>query len=372
MSSPRLDLQTAMAAHLRLAGFAIAFSPIYWSYLTGFPKSANVSKLLDKRAGAKREVVGKGESGKNRNGLNAADYPDSFGGEYDITAPATEAAKEFDGAYCGAQLKPAVEVVLVVMKPLSEKTYVDQALANGKGITWLDRCKIPIKEGDDPKPFMYKRNPDIFKGYADRDGTQKQDPRGRFPANLLVSGDALGAVQTKVSSGGIPDPSKAKYRNEVVLDGFKENFSSSMGGFGDSGSYSRMFDLDAWFKVHCASKFPELDEAVADTFPFLIVPKPSKAEKDGVGHVSINPLTLMSYLITLGSREGDRVLDPYVGSGTTALAAARLNRHCRGIELRPERAEAAYKRLRKRTAILGKQKSPKKKKKATPKKRKRE
>ncbi len=60
-----------------------------------------------------------------------------------ITAPTTDAAKALDGSYGGFQPKPAVEVIIVAMKPLSEKTYVDQALKNGKGITWLDDCRVP-------------------------------------------------------------------------------------------------------------------------------------------------------------------------------------------------------------------------------------
>jgi hypothetical protein len=115
-------------------------------------------------------------------------------------------------------------------------------------------------------------------------------------------------------------------------DGFVGNHRAG----GDTGSYSRYFDLDAW----------------ARTLPFLIVPKASKSEKndgledwepvrradrfkdDGIGgnnprnrtniaklnhHPTVKPLRLMAYLITLGSRPGDVVLDPFLGSGTTAL-----------------------------------------------------
>src|SRR5258708_39735357 len=63
----------------------------------------------------------------------------------------SDQAKQLDGSYGGFQPKPAVEVILVAMKPLSEKTFVDQALKNGKGITWLDDCRIPYESDDVPK-----------------------------------------------------------------------------------------------------------------------------------------------------------------------------------------------------------------------------
>ena len=63
-----------------------------------------------------------------------------------LTEPATEEARRLDGSYAGFQPKPAVEVIIVAMKPMDEKNYTDQALSNGKGITWLDDCRIPYKD----------------------------------------------------------------------------------------------------------------------------------------------------------------------------------------------------------------------------------
>ena len=53
-------------------------------------------------------------------------------------------------------------------------------------------------------------------------------------------------------------------------------------------------------------------------------------------HPTVKPLKLMSYLITLGSREGDTVLDPFMGSGTTGIAALELDRSFIGIEIDEE------------------------------------
>ena len=128
----------------------------------------------------------------------------------------------------------------------------------------------------------------------------------------------------------------------------------------DSGSFSRYFDIDKWFNK---------------TFPFFITPKASKSEKNkGLDysphpimgrdegqdirnvphkasstprinqHPTIKPLKLMSYLITLGSREGDVILDPFLGSGTTCLAAKMLNRKCIGIDIKKGYCEIAARR----------------------------
>ena len=66
-----------------------------------------------------------------------------------ITEPSSNEAKELEGSYVGYQPKPAVEVVLVAMKPITEKTTLEQAMKNGKGVTWLDDCRIPYKNDDD-------------------------------------------------------------------------------------------------------------------------------------------------------------------------------------------------------------------------------
>lgn len=292
MSAPRSDVCSRMAILLEDAGFRIDFSPLAWCYASGFPKAYNVGKKTG----------------------NA----------------------ELRGAYGGFQPKPAWENIIVAMKPLSEKTYVDQALKNGKGITWLDDCRVPF-QGDYRTPYKAdgtqggSRTDGIvgqgFRGASVTEDTTREQ-QGRFPANLLVSDDVLN------------DGVERKSGKAVVGSGGKgaSNFmpnSKVYSCFADSGSYSRYFDLDAWAK----------------TLPFLITPKASKSEKNagvegGNIHPTCKPLKLMSYLITLGSREGDVVLDPFTGSGTTCLAAKNLKRNYIGIEREAEYVEIAEARLK--------------------------
>jgi len=214
-----------------------------------------------------------------------------------------------------------VEVVIVAMKPLSHGTYIDQALDNGHGVTWLDDARIPSEPIGVP-------------GY---------ELRSRFPANLLCSDDCLNDGRVQVSGRAIRRRSGGK-----TFGG--ENSKPPMDdmGYADSGSFSRYFSLDAW-------AIANLPESVQRTFPFLIVPKAGKKEKEmglddmpkgpcsalGINddpsfrnaqgrsgdnkttnrHPTVKPLKLMSYLVTLGSRPGDLVLDPFAGTCKTGQAA---------------------------------------------------
>ena len=156
--------------------------------------------------------------------------------------------------------------------------------------------------------------------------------KGRFPANLLVSDNVLddGKKHSGCGVGG-----RAKHGRGKGY-GFKPQGDAAPNIPKDNGGYSRFFSLDAW----------------ADrNLPFLIVPKPSKKEREmGLKpakntHTTVKPVKLMAYLITMGSREGDVVLDPFAGSGTTAMAAKMLGRRFICMEKEEEYAEIAEKRM---------------------------
>jgi len=323
MSAPRADVQSEMIKRLEQAGFRVDFTPIYWTYATGFPKAANMGKLVDKRLGVKGEVVGKKSCGyqvsisKTRKEQGYRPNETNATTEVDITIPSSDEAKALDGSYAGYQPKPAVEVVIVVMKPLAEGSFLNQAMKNGKGVTWLDDMRIPFKSDD----------------------IESESPLGRFAANLLVQNDVLNTEEDE---------------------------------------FARYFDMDAWWE----DRKQKLPANIKDTYPFMIVPKASKSEKNkgceelnpkqkifngqssepsedmkGVEkkfttlpsnnfHPTVKPISLMSYLVTMGSRENDLVLDPFVGSGTTCIAAKLLNRKYLGMELNDEYAVIAQERIK--------------------------
>jgi len=390
MSAPRSDVQYRMAEMLEKVGFRIDYTPIYWTYASGFPKAMNMGKMLDK--------VGRDK-------------------------------KELDGSYAGFQPKPAVEVVIVAMKPLDKKGYLEQAEDNGKGITWFDDCRIPFEEGYvEPenqtmpdlrdvgkkskeaigidklsygqvqnakrKPYKTtKRKPrtegSVFKtsGFkSENNDTAEANPMGRFPANLLVSDNVLDDGKITKSTGG-RSGNKKGIGTYGIYGKFESDVRNEDPGFGDSGGYSRYFSLDSWFEKN----IKQLPEPVQKTFPFMIVPKASKSEKNnglddfetkqvtggggGVGdyiddvnsasgkfgsekapsrniHPTVKPLTLMNYLVTLGSRKGDMVLDPFMGSGTTPLACVSLERNYIGIDNEEEYYEIAKARVDKLEAPI--------------------
>jgi hypothetical protein len=268
-----------------------------------------MGEKIDKKFGVERKKIARNPNSRENCDKSNTIYKSGMVGKTAyITEPATDEAKRMDGSYAGINLKPAVEVIIVANKPLSEKTYTDQALSNGKGITWLDDCRIPYK--NEPVPYRdlaKQKSYSVNQVQASKGDEWIGNDQGRYPANLLVSDDVLGNT-------------------------------------------SRFFSLEAWAEVN----IKDLPEQVQQCLPFLIVPKASKKEKNtGLDnafpekdkHITVKPIKLMSYLITMGSREGDVVLDPFCGSGTTCMAAKMLRRNYIGIELDPGYREIALKRI---------------------------
>ena len=388
MSAPRADVQSEMIKRLEQAGFRVDFTPIYWTYATGFPKAANMGKLVDKRLGVEREVVGKKECGyqvsisKTRKEQGYRPNETNATTEVDITIPGSDEAKALDGSYAGYQPKPAVEVVIVVMKPLSEKSFLNQAMKNGKGVTWLEDLRIPFKSDDKPQRIAKRGNLNSTSSerkYGYKECVEIGSPLGRFAANLLVQDDVLNDGVTTTSKGGLVKAgagfNKVKGFGVNTTKGGEPTQPITMTPT-DEGSFSRYFDMDAWWE----DRKQKLPSNIQATYPFMIVPKASKGEKNkgldnmdkkvansnyGKGgfsrpkegedreiaptanfHPTVKPISLMSYLVTMGSRENDLVLDPFVGSGTTCIAAKLLNRKYLGMELNDEYAVIAQERIK--------------------------
>jgi len=323
MSAPRSDVQYRMAEMLEKVGFRIDYTPIYWTYASGFPKAMNMGKMLDK--------VGRDK-------------------------------KELDGSYAGFQPKPAVEVVIVAMKPLDKKGYLEQAEDNGKGVTWLDDCRIPFEEGYvEPENQTMPDLRDVGKKSKEAIGIDKLSyGQVQNAKRKPYKSDYQKYVEKQKSFKGSETIGTTIKGNEHFLGGDikqldpSENFvDESAGRFPANmlvsdkvlDDYSRYFSLDEWFSKNLKS----LPEPVQQTFPFMIVPKASRSEKDnGLDrniHPTVKPLTLMNYLVVLGSRKGDVVLEPFAGSGTTALACVSQERDYIAIEREEEYYEIAKARL---------------------------
>ena len=377
MCSPRQDVLAQQILALSEAGFNTGYTSIYWTYASGFPKAVNVSKAVDRKLGIEREITGTDQKfGRADSGiyqLNNQGLPD----KYEFARkdnPASEQAKALSGAYAGFQPKPAVEIILVAMKPLSEKSYVDQALKNGKGITWLDNGRIPYRDKEDMKSAVWGTDSPIsVYGWAggndhkgENDGRLSSE-KGRFIANLLVSDDILDNGEITKSGGG----------RRMLMHGRGKGYGFNPMGDNapdipiDEGSFSRYFDLDAWYSRNVES----LPDYVRKVLPFLIVPKASTGERnkgiegfeeqtvdDGRDksidnpfqrgetprkniHPTVKPVKLMSYLVSIATRPGETVLDPFMGSGTTGVACKILGREFIGFELKKEYFEIAENRI---------------------------
>ena len=136
--------QHRMVCNIEDAGFEVR-DVVSWIYGSGFPKSLNISKAIDKAAGAEREVVGKSEYATRAS--KSQPYKQGEQGAMDdrnITAPATEAAKQWDG--WGTALKPSCEFFTLCRKPLSESTVAKNVLKWGTGVINIDGCRVENKD----------------------------------------------------------------------------------------------------------------------------------------------------------------------------------------------------------------------------------
>jgi site-specific DNA-methyltransferase (adenine-specific) len=299
MSAPRSDVQSRMAIDLEDAGFNISFTPIYWVYSSGFPKAYNMGQSAEKLktiGKARRPDRDLGNITRNRwSGEQDGKLFTDTGGKIELT---TDEGKMFQSAYGGFQPKPAVEVVIVAMKPLSKKTFVENALENGKGVTWLDDCRIP----------------------------DLNDNTDRFMSNLLIQDGHLGD-NSKFFDLDVWWSERLKFLPESVASDFptlfvkKPNIKEKEAG------------LDSFEKKTAGSYLGNVDENNNNSLGANPSRQPSKRANV---HPTIKPIELMNYLTVLGSRENDVVLDPFMGSGTTCISAIINDRNSIGIELQKE------------------------------------
>ena len=373
-----------MAVAIEDAGFEIR-DQIMWIYGSGFPKSLNIGKQIDKRRGnndtirvwlkslGSREELAKAAQVTPRQidhfiGENTPcpqtltykrfilicdyfkNYPDwsdsmfpktgkkvgekqhsrSGGDDYakivgsksnqkieDINELATDKAKQWEG--WGTALKPAHEPIVMARKPLSESSIVGNVLKHGTGGINIDGCRVELN-GEKPPSGSAKR---VYKNneYTEEKiyGDNKTTPdTGRFPSNLIHDGSDVvvkGFPNAKgfVSNG---DAEVGEYSKGVINPMRRGNATS----YGDDGSAARFF--------YC--------------------PKVSKSERgEDNTHPTVKPQELMKYLCRLVTPKGGTVLDPFMGSGSTGMAAKDEGFEFIGIEREKEYFEIAARRIKK-------------------------
>lgn len=334
-----------MACAIEDAGFEIR-DQIMWVYGSGFPKSMDVSKQLDKQAGAER--VGTGEM--VRGGCRAA----RGGGELvgsepieemkwkEITEPATDAAKQWDG--WGMALKPSHEPIVVARKPLIG-TVAENVLRFGTGAINVGGCRVDLN-GDYKSKANGRPSQTGLPDNYDPDKANQPDTIGRWPANLIHDGSDEVIAEFPVTASGQPSGVKAGNNNNVF-----GQFAGGIPvtGFGDSGSAARFF--------YCAkASRQDRDEGLAgfelkeagiknDSGRGFSESDPHRKIMRANNHPTVKPTDLMRYLCRLVTQPGGLVLDPFMGSGSTGKAAILEGFRFVGIDREEEHVEIAEARI---------------------------
>ena len=305
-----------MAVAIEDAGFEIK-DMIEWVYGSGFPKALDISKAIDKKLGAEREVVGQ----KLQHNIKNKELFQGKG-EFitlDITAPSSDIAKQYEGYK--TQLKPAHEPICLAMKPLSEKTFAEYVMRWGTGGLNIDGTRVELN-GEKQPTGSGDRTKGMFGSAKEKQPYKNITPvDGRYPANLIIHKDVAPVLDEQsgiLKSGGgnknSKNPNKCLYRVGGVST--KTNWESNAGG---------------------ASRFfynAKIEEE--DYIPFKYTAKASKKERNtdingdvvlNNNHATVKPISIMEYLAKLGLPPYNAVvLDMFAGSGSTGMAIEKINK----------------------------------------------
>ena len=332
--------QDLMGLSIRLAGFEIR-DTLGWVYGSGFPKSMDVSKAIDKAAGAEREVVGRyqppnGSDWNLRDGeakptIGAVGHSDRVA-SLSITAPATSEAAKWDG--WGTALKPAIEPIILARKPL-DGTVAQNVLAHGVGGLNIDASRVPSTDKAKFPAGVVSDTEAVYGGgggmYSDRPRPVDKNPSGRFPANVLLDEHAAKEMD-KQSGIAKPKPARTGKRGGSAWHGMESLGSPDKCGYWPEdagGGASRFFPV---FKYQ--AKAPKRERPVIE-----------REDGSKIQHPTVKPEKLMSWLVTLITPPGGTVLDPFAGSGTTLQAALNKGFTPIGIEQDADYIKLINKRL---------------------------
>lgn len=341
------------------AGFEIR-DQIQWLYGQGFPKSLDISKAIDKAAGAEREVIGvAGKSSTKTIGTIG-----HVGGEYMSTAPSTASAKQWSG--WGTALKPANEPIVLARKPLEKGLTVAQNVQKwGTGGLNIDGCRVGTEQmGGQTVKGSYGSPEGHFGGGKDRDREfVAKVAQGRFPANVILDETAAAALDEQVAQ---TMPGMHVAGNKKL--GSARKTDDSIFGMGSNDGPVTLFDssdtkpLASRF-FYCAKASTKERNAGLDGMPKGILAtstgqtRPNQPARLGADphavqkpvantHPTVKPVKLMSYLCHLITPPNGTVLDPFAGSGSTGVAAKQAGFNFIGIELNPEYAQIAKARVK--------------------------
>lgn len=298
-----------LVVNIEDAGFEIR-DCIQWLYGSGFPKSTNVALRIDKESG---EIGNRGKGfntagqgiSLNQNKELRSDHPDYMPPEYK-----TEAAKQWQG--WGTALKPANEPICVARKPLEKGlTVAENVLKWGCGAINIDASRIGQRE---KQRFTGRKRVSANAGYSQDyvnqnfyNGSDVPLPEGRWPANIIfdeITGCAEWSRFFYIAKASKSERNKGLEGMPLVESGIKND---SGRGFSESDPHKKILNQNF--------------------------------------HPTVKPIKLMEYLIKLVTPPNGTVLDPFMGSGSTGVAAKNLKYKFTGCEMNPEYFEIAKKRI---------------------------
>jgi len=337
MSSPRSDVLYRMIKDLEDAGFDMSFSPIMWTYHTGFPKASDTSKMIDKRKGRITHST-----------LQLKQIIIDYFNKRDITKKLFDDLCEFKASsYMRTESR-------------EDDGWGEAVPSNEKWDKIKEVLHIDTNEYDEL--FYEAQRESIGKSSS---GIGKAFTKGGWNSETMEFDITEPSTDLAKKYEGSKLGFQPKPAVEHIIIGMKPHGSKSY--------------------IDNVLNFEALPDNIKMTYPFIQVPKPAKKEKDlgmmGEGkketmfanengekqlgratlpgnehqpkevqpkkniHPTTKPVKLMSYIITLFTREGDWVLDPFLGSGTTGLASKLINRHFVGIEREKEYFDICEERL---------------------------
>lgn len=305
---------------MRLAGFEIR-DQVGWGFLSGFPKSHDISKAIDKAAGAEGKAVRRMIPGADQNATGS--WIKDNGREFlpTVTAPATAAAAEWKG--WGSALKPSWEPVVLARKPLIG-TLAQNVLVHRTGGLNIDGCRVPFADESDERESKAKnQHADFGSGPMTNEiygkftkDRENYDPEGRWPANMLHDGvfEPLFGDRSRIffcakaNKADRNDGLEQFVERPSAASEFRPNHTEKAATGDDGNPYGR------W--------------------------KPLKNN-----HPTVKPTDLMQYLCRLVTPPGGHVLDPFAGSGSTGRAAVLEGFQFTGIEMDERFVEIAEARI---------------------------
>lgn len=355
------------------AGFKIR-DTLAWMYGTGFPKSLDMSKAIDKgargfpqgtnRADPDNPNAGKYKTQRTEGKRSETDKGQHFGagpGQFMAEAGVDDVRELTDPDAIrwqgwGTALKPAFEPVVVARKPLIG-TVAANVLAHGTGALNIDACRIAIEDDD------YARNASGDRGH---EGTRDPEERGatdlrpgggsastigRWPANVMLDPEAAALLdeQTGVLRSGEPGTMRLGENTSAAYGAESREPGTPMTGYGDAGGASRFFYVA---KASRAERNAGLDGFAEKPLLWSSGEQnPGSFQAEGTNraarnhHPTVKPVKLMRWLVRLVTPPGGHVLDPFAGSGTTGIAAVLEGFEFTGLERDPDYVAIAEARI---------------------------